>query len=314
VSRRKDEKKDPVFVDTSIQIARVVHGPKTKEQIQERLAKHGQAVTGLVVRQEFKRRLLKEAVYLLDLLERFGSFGEVQQYLIRFQPKYKWLQRKKNICLQAIAEFHAGATDEERTERFKLYLRSLLVTGLRRFDQQVDTLRQDSCCACGRTGVTEKKAFRKYDLGPDHCSRQEARNCGIVSFLTNCAELRERVLKYLRALPEQEKTAELKNAQAFLEKLTTDLAGARKEDPCLKVGDLLIALESAGIPNFYTLNWAESQHLCRPLQQTLIVCPVSPLNPEVVCPKEQKEWPAFGKQGSAPGQGRAEDPGHPPRK
>lgn len=34
-------------------------------------------------------------------------------------------------------------------------------------------------------------------------------------------------------------------------------------DPCKTVGDLLIALESVGIPTFYTINDKESQHLCR---------------------------------------------------
>ena len=89
----------PVFLDTSIQIARVVHGPKTKARIQQRLGQHGRTVTGLVCRQEFKRRLLQEADYLLRLLDRYGSFDEVRQHLIRFQPQYLKHIRKKNICL-----------------------------------------------------------------------------------------------------------------------------------------------------------------------------------------------------------------------
>jgi hypothetical protein len=47
-----------IFVDTSIQIARITHSPETKRRICARLEQHGEVVTSLVVKQEFKRRLL----------------------------------------------------------------------------------------------------------------------------------------------------------------------------------------------------------------------------------------------------------------
>jgi hypothetical protein len=70
---------------------------------------------------------------------------------------------------------------------------------------------------------------------------------------------------------------------------------ASEEDPCLKAGDLMIALESAGFEQFYTLNSMESQHLCRALGQTLIVCPIDPRQSEIVCDKGAEHWPVFGK-------------------
>src|SRR5262249_47571509 len=115
------------------------------------------------------------------------------------------------------------------------------------------------------------------------------------AFLASRADVRHRLLQHLRSLPEGEKTHELKAAEAFLEKMATSTSAAPQEDPCLKVGDLLIALESADIPNFFTLNSAESQHLCRPLGQTLIVRPVNPQEPDVVCPRSDARWPTFGR-------------------
>ena len=88
-----------VFLDTSIQIARHVHGPQTKEAINQRLARHSRQVTSLVVRQEFKRRLLKEAEYLLRLLHRYRSFDEVNQHVIRLFGSWPGRVRKRNICL-----------------------------------------------------------------------------------------------------------------------------------------------------------------------------------------------------------------------
>jgi hypothetical protein len=249
----------------------------------------------LVVRQEFKRRLLAEAEYLLRQLHRYQSFQEVQQHLIQLPGGWPSRQRKRNICLQTLTQVHGG-TDAECTERLQLYLRSLLVTGLKRFDQRVDALRQESSCACARIAVVEKVALRKYDLGPKHCSRTRPGECGVVQFLAQQPEARAKILQRLRSLPAEMKSAELKRAEKFLEGLSTKLHHAQGEDPCLSVGDLLIALESVGVANFYTLNSAESQHLCRALGQTLIVCPVDPLKPEMVCDKDNAEWPCFGKK------------------
>lgn len=288
-------KQDPLFLDTSIQIARLVHGPKTKERIRERIAQHGLTVTGLVVRQEFKRRLLKEADYLLRLLHRYRSFDEVQQHVIRLFGAWPGRVRKRTICLQTLTQIHGG-TDEERTERLQLYLRSLLVTGLKRFDQEVDRVRLDSGCACARTEVVEKIALRKYELGTDRCSRTEVGTCQIVAFLTNRKDVCDRILQKLRSLPAEHKSTELKHTEQFLERLAKQPSQARQDDPCLTVGDLLIALESEGVANFFTLNGVESQHLCRVLGQTLIVQPIDPLKAEIVCFKNDLQWPVFGKQ------------------
>lgn len=280
-----------IFLDTSIQIARHVHGPKTKEAIDRRLRQHSRHVTSLVVRQEFKRRLLKEADYLLRLLHRYGSFDEVNQHLIRlFGP---WHNRKRAICLQALAQIHQ-TTDAERTERFRLYLRSLLVTGLRRFDQTVDEVREQSNCACARTEVVEKKKLRQYEFGTDKCSRTVEGLCGIRQFLVQRKDLANRILNYFRSLSPGMKSNEINAAEIFLDSIIDCPDQAQNEDPCLSVGDLLIALESTETSHFLTLNGVESQHYCRVLNQTLIVQPVDPTKVETVCSAESQEWPVFG--------------------
>lgn len=285
-----------LFLDTSIQIARHVHGPQTKAAIKKRLSLHSKHVTSLVVRQEFKRRLLKEAAYLLNLLHRYQSFDEVNHHVIRlFGP---WHARKRNICLQTLAQVHGG-TDGERAERLQLYLRSLLVSGLRRFDQSVDELRTDSGCACARQAVVEKIQLRRYELGNDRCSHAKPGSCGIREFLENRTELATKIAQYLRALPPEKKSAEIQKAETFLAKITDDPAKAAGEDPCLTVGDVLIAMESAGISPFLTLNSTESQHFCRVLGQTMIVHPVDPTKSEIVCLAEEKAWPEFGAKKSA---------------
>src|SRR5437868_3721586 len=92
----------PLFLDTSIQIARVVHSPRAKAMIKARIDRHRQTVTSLVVRQEFRRRLLKEADYLIRALHRYKSFRELVHHVIRLPNPYH--ARKRNICLQTLEQ------------------------------------------------------------------------------------------------------------------------------------------------------------------------------------------------------------------
>jgi hypothetical protein len=100
----------------------------------------------------------------------------------------------------------------------------------------------------------------------------------------------------LKSIPDAEKSTEIKNAERFLDRLRKNPDKARSDDPCLKVGDLVIALESAGISIFYTLNSKEPQYLCWALDQTLIVRPIDPTKSEVICRKDDPNWPAFGAE------------------
>jgi hypothetical protein len=282
-----------LFLDTSIQIARHVHGPKTKEAINQRLREHSRHVVSLVVRQEFKRRLLKEAEYLLRQLHRYQSFDEVHQHVIRLFGTWPGRIRKRNICLQTLAQVHEG-TDAERTERLRLYLRSLLVDGLRRFDQMVDEVRTESSCACARLEVIEREKLRRYDFGKERCSLTKPGSCGIRQFLAQRQEWVQKILGHLRSLAPDKKSSEVQTAEKFLDKLAAQPDQVEQDDPCLTVGDLLIALESVGISHFLTLNGVESQHYCRALGQTLIVHPVDPTKMPTVCPANSPQWPPFG--------------------
>ena len=60
-------------------------------------------------------------------------------------------------------------------------------------------------------------------------------------------------------------------------------------DPCLTVGDLMIALESVGIPTFYTLNGAESLFFCLALRQVLVVRPIDPAKEDIVWKFDDEE-------------------------
>jgi hypothetical protein len=279
-----------IFIDTSTQIARKVHSRGTKAKIEARLACCSISVTGEVVKQEFKRRLLKEAKYLLETLAKQGSFAEMYHHVVRLPPQ---MSRKRNICLAMLGQLFDQADDRELTERFRLYLHYLLTLGLDQFDASVGQVIRSVGCACARVSIVEKVRYKRYEFGPDKCSNPKAEACGIVAFLQQRTEALQGILQRLQSLPVEEKSTELQQAEEFITHVLQDPRSAVALDPCYCVGDLIIALESAGIPIFYTLNGKESQHLCRALDQTLIVRPTNPQFEDVECPRADPHWQKF---------------------
>ncbi len=279
-----------LFLDTSIQIARWLREPEMKRCINARLNQYDATATSLVVRQEFKRRLLKEAQYLLNQLNKRGSLAAVQRHIVSVLPVQQ--QRKRNICLEMLATLFEEKDETERTERAKRYLRTLLRVGLKEFDNSVSTVIQDSGCACARLPVEEKVSYSTYEFGTDKCSVTDDA-CGVADFLNRRQPEVERILAYLNQLPNDKKSGELSLAQEFIEKLQAGTSPAAEMNPCLTVGDLLIALESTDVADFYTLNGKESQHLCRALGQSLAVRPKNPAHEDVVCLATDNAWREF---------------------
>jgi hypothetical protein len=275
-----------VFVDTSIQIARIIHSPETRRQIEDRLATSF-TVTGQIVRLEYKRRLLKDARYLLDLFHRHKSFAKVQRHVVDVLTPLQ--RRKQRISLQFLTTLVEDDSDDDLTDRAILLLKGLLRDGLYEFDQSVGHVIQKAECGCAKEEVRLLK--KRYDFGTEKCTK--AKSCGIASFLdTNRLHLEE-ILKRLDAIPPARLTTELARAADFIRSFLKQPDNIRQLDPCNTVGDLLIAIESAGIPTFYTMNGKESQHLCRAMKQTMVVRPANPSTPDMVCDAGTNVWQEF---------------------
>jgi hypothetical protein len=257
-----------VFLDTTIQIARFVRGKRLKDRIEAFLCTFQLRVTSLVVRQEFKRRLLNEAVYLLLQLRKRGSFEELRRHVQNVLPPQQ--QRKTKICLDVLATIDEHDSGDDRTARAELFLEELVETGLAEFDELVDHVVEQSNCACARSDIRRKKGGTNYDIGTQKCSQVKDK-CGLSAFLADKASTLRSIMRQLSDTPEGDKSEEIKTAEAFGATALATPNAALNHDPCLTVGDLLIALESEGIPTFYTMNYKESQHYCAALGQALAI-------------------------------------------
>jgi hypothetical protein len=135
-----------------------------------------------------------------------------------------------------------------------------------------------------------------FDFGPDRCSKT-GNKCRIGDFLKNRLDVLAEIAESLAKIPPGKergaKSDELQAAEDFIQSYRNSPETVRSQDPCTRVGDLLLALESASIPNFYTMNGRESQHLCRIMKQTLYLRPRSADHPEIECQTNTQEWPKF---------------------
>jgi len=263
-----------------------------RQTIDRGLSKFTKRVSSSVPYQEFKRRLLHELVYLLAKLEQTQSYQTTLSHVTSLIPQQQ--QRKMRVCLPLLHNVLPGASDAELTERARRYFRVLLTTGEEQFKHGLDALLPGVNCFWSRASIVERRRYKRYDIGGSRCSKTR-KKCEIGRELTRVLPACKELHKFLCALPANRMTVELENARDFLDRILNGAAlnQIHDEDACLKFGDLLIAIESASVANFYTMNYRESQAFCDFFNQTLTVRPNNPTNPDVTHTVTSKPWPTL---------------------
>lgn len=258
-----------IFLDTTIQIARFLGPPDVKHKIKQQLCCANLTVTSLVVRQEWKRRLLTDARYVLDILRRKRL--DVGATLRQIKSKLQGPQnaRKFSICLDIIASGFDGRNEiTDAGERLENLCVMMLEDGLSLFDHDIHIIR-DSGCGCASVDVTTN-TLGQYEIGPRKCTTAP-HGCGISEFFDAKKAEIANIAEYLRTIPTDSKSSEIDKAEALIDDWMQNAVTLTELSPCLSIGDLVIAIESSGIPIFYTSNIRESKHLTRSLKQNLVI-------------------------------------------
>ena len=279
-------KSPAIFLDTSIQIARVVHSQETKARIESRVKQYEITVSSEVVKQEFKRRLLKEAQYLLNQLDRLGSLQKVNRHVESYLPQQQ--NRKRNICLEVIATLWEGAADRDLTERAKRTLTCLIKFGLDELEDSTGSIVREAGCACSRLPIVERKARSQYDFGKEKCSKM-GDSCRLKQFLESRKAEVEALLAAIIAMPEREKTRELHAIRKFIENFLANPDDVTTFDPCLTVGDLPHCPGKRGHPGILHAECQGEQALMPRLDQDMVVRPKNPVHEDMVCPKSEPD-------------------------
>jgi hypothetical protein len=278
---------DNIFLDTSVQIARLLR-VQMKQPTEALLSRYRRKASGTVALQEFKRRVLKEAAYLLTNLNKTKSYNATLEHVTTVLPGMQ--ERKRMICQLLLHGVLHDRSDQELTERARLYLRTLLMHGEKLFVRFLDDVVPLKNCYLARLPVQEKRRYLSYTI-ETKCSKTKGK-CSIATFLQQKTNTCLRLLEFLNQLPRERMTVELERAREFLRKIAAAAStAADQEEPCLKYGDLLLCLESEGWPVFYTMNYKESQAFADFLGQQLIIRPNNPANADEIYQQSSKPWP-----------------------
>jgi hypothetical protein len=278
---------DGIFLDTSVQIARLLR-PQMKQPIENCVSKYRRRASGTVAVQEFKRRVLKEAAYLLTKLNQTNSYHQTLEYVTAVLPKMQ--ERKRTICLLLLHKVLHDRSDQELTERARYYLRTLLMHGEKLFLRFLDEVVPPTNCYLARLPIQEKRRYYSYTI-ETKCSKTRNR-CQIAEFLQQRKEICQELFQFLSQLPQGRLTPELERGREFVGKIVGGtLNTVDGEEPCLNYGDFLLALESEGWPAFYTMNYRESQAYADFLGQELLIRPNNPASQEQIHQTSSKPWP-----------------------
>ena len=245
-----------VYLDTTILIASFIHSPKVKFEIREKIKSFRNVLTGQVAQQEFTRRLLKEAEYLLGQLKKRKTVAAVQRHLLSLSQLQN---RKFRICLQTLTTIHEGATAEDNADRLRWFLEELLEDAVEDIKELLGAIQ----------GI--KKKGKSYDFPNSKCSTYV--QCGVSQFLEDHPDTEP--LKDFLLEKQDLLTTELKDGLGFLTRVCKDSTCAPLFNPCLCFGDTIISLESRRAEVFYTQNHKESKLLCEQSGQVLLLCPTN---------------------------------------
>lgn len=269
-----------IFIDTSVQLLRFIGSKDVKTRINERLSGYSFSVTSLVVRQEFKRRFLTDVRYVRTALEKnILNSAETLRY-INAKLSSPHNRRKLSICLNILATSgFNGREIPDSGEKCRLLLSRWEDFGLDLFDSSVGQVVKYSGCGCGASP----------SLGPTKCS--VIKTCKVNEFIRSRPDQAKYILKFLNSATSLFKTLEIQKAEMALSRWLNSGTLPVNDNPCLTVGDLVIALESAGIPTFYTQNARESQFFCNAQEQTMIV--QRDAGDEVRLASDRTQWPVY---------------------
>lgn len=249
-----------IFLDSTVQILRFIGSKDVKAKIRNRLSRYGISITSLVVRQEFKRRFLTDVRYVKTQLK--ANRFDVADTLRHINSKLSLPvnRRKLSISLDILASSaFEGTQIVDAGEKCYLLLSAWEANGLGLFDSSVGQVVQYSGCGCAKLS----------EIGPKFCTSAE--NCRIDDFITLRTENAQCLKQFLSGSHGAQKTNEILAAEAALERWLSSCGRPSDDNPCLSVGDLIISMESAGVPVFYTKNGRESQFFCKAQGQSMVI-------------------------------------------
>jgi hypothetical protein len=259
-----------VHLDTSLQIERCKAGRKAKP-IVSFLRDFRFVSTSSYAKLEFKRAWLQRLAYLYSLSGQVKTIGELSGVLADKLGSHPLHRRQLSTCLQAIEAFLLPTNDKiseaVQLTRMRAHLRVAVLNAYSWWEASVTHEYNGTNCirASERPRIS---GGGKLDVSIPKCRRNAIR-CRIHSFLQDNRE-------HLRAIKAEidrlgsNASDELKGARAVLDIFEDDAEKMCQDDICVKLGDILVAIDGINIESFAANNDKEWVPLARALQKHLL--------------------------------------------
>jgi hypothetical protein len=241
-----------IFIETTIQIQRLLHDPVTASTIQSTLQRH-QPITSTYVWMEVQRTLGQDYQYLIDLLlhKQPTSLSEWLNQLGAGANLYsvRRLKRMLQILSCLVDDFKSNALDPIDTA-YRLERKRTRMLHYDFFDTMTDVVNSTMCDLI-------QPDYAIPTGGRMSCRRETAR-CALPALLKNNAPL----LHQLPTNPAVLAALESKTRRALAE-VNIDAELAKGEQNCWSMGDLIIVLECPPDAALWTTNVRHFAPLCQ---------------------------------------------------
>lgn len=247
-----------IFVETTIQIHRLLQNPATYPTIQSTLQTHS-TVTSTYVWMEVQRTLGQDYHYLIDLLltKQPTTIAQLLRYLGVGERVFssRRLQRLLHIMAYWLEQLHTTAIDPiETAYQLRRHCRRLLQqTFFEHIDQVVDA----TVCDLIQPDYT-------IPAGGRMSCRRETACCSLPRLLDNNQVARQNLQTDAAALAVLDT-----NTKQALADIRPDATRAKGERNCWALGDVIITLECPLDALLWTTNLRHFEPLCKALGKHL---------------------------------------------
>lgn len=234
-------KKSKVFIETTIQIRRLMGGTAERQRIESLLADK-QIITSAYVLMEFRRTILQDFSLLRSVVQKKDvegfesiSFSDILREIagVRTILSSRALRRLLLVVASLAEHFVSEAVPSKELVKFLSFqINYLQYEGF--FDIVDEVINYTDCDLVKATAPLGDRISSRLS-----CNATKAQ-CQLVSFLSaQREELRRIEAAIASASPEIKDT----RALAALQRINTDVSRALGERTCWAVGDVIIALE-----------------------------------------------------------------------
>lgn len=236
-----------VFLDTSIQIERLIGSRSRRHLIEMQLASHTiQPITSHYVFMEFQRSLWADYIRVYNTLLIHTSWDDMAHALRTGNHAYR--PRSVSRCLQILTQTMVACRLDQAygIDLLKIQIRRSLP---RHFWHNVATVETQIACDLVQQGIMEKL---DGTLSVKESCRKASAACHLPSFLTKNVERLHLILEHLQQNPKVVKKQD--RLVAILTKIIASPKDALGQSTCWPLGDIIIALQIPMNASLWTID------------------------------------------------------------